>query len=204
MQSVALLHREQEIQTIEVPQGTALDYFFVFIGKGEEVMTRTLSFTLADDATLTVRGIVFGSGRAQLKLKTEVTHRGERTRATTEIRGILADHARAEATGWIVIPKSGHGADAKLEERFLLLSPHARAKAEPVLEILANDVKAAHAAAVSKVNDEQLFYLASRGIAPVDGRRLLTEAFIAALLGACSDEEIKKEARAALQGMIAS
>ncbi len=166
------------------------------------MMTRTLSFMLADDATLTVRGIVLGDGRAQLKLKTEVTHLGERTHATTEIRGILADHARAEATGWIIIPKSGHGTNAKLEERFLLLSPHARAKAEPVLEILANDVKAAHAAAVSKVNDEQLFYLASRGIAPLDGRRLLTEAFVGVLLDACSDEAIQNTARAVLQGMI--
>jgi Fe-S cluster assembly protein SufD len=202
MKKVALLHQEKEVQELHVPAGEHFEYFFVFVGSEEQEITRSMRFALADDAELAVMGLVLGADHTRMTLRTEVRHEGVRTRASTHIRGVLTDRAYAHATGWITIPKTGHQTDAHLEQRFLLLSPHARAKAEPILEILADDVKAAHAATVSKLDPEQLFYLTARGIHREDGRRMLTRAFVEAALCHMESSEMKKAAEAALESML--
>ena len=185
-----MLHNREELQqTISVPKNETLDYFFIFFAENE-CIERKVVFSLADGAEVHARGVIIGSGESEVTLTTEVHHQGKQTRGYMTIKGVFADRARAHVTGWIKIPENGNNADAFLEQRFLLLSKNARAKAEPMLEILANDVKASHAATVSRIDDEQLFYLASRGIDTVEGRRLLTAAFINEILSTIPSRDV--------------
>ncbi len=73
------------------------------------------------------------------------------------------------------------GADARLENKNLLLSPHAEIDTKPVLEIHADEVKASHGATVGQLDERALFYLRSRGIAEPEARSMLTYAFAAAM-----------------------
>ena len=72
--------------------------------------------------------------------------------------------------------------DAFQESRNLLLSKKAHADSIPGLEILANDVRCTHAAAVAQVDKEQLFYLRSRGLSQDSGMRLVIDGFLQALV----------------------
>ena len=189
MQTVELLHEILEKdRTIAVKAHDTLDYFFVLIA--EESVERRVVFDLADGAKVNVRGVILASKEAAVTLDTDIIHRGRNTEGFTTVKGIMTDRARAKVTGWIRIPETGHNANAFLEQRFLLLSKNARVKAEPMLEILANDVKASHAASVSRLNDEQLFYCESRGIDRNESRRLLMEAFINEIIQKISDRAI--------------
>jgi Fe-S cluster assembly protein SufD len=76
------------------------------------------------------------------------------------------------------------GADARLENKNLLLSPHAEIDSKPVLEIHADEVKASHGATVGQLDERALFYLRSRGVPREEARSLLTYAFAAAMFDA--------------------
>lgn len=189
MQTVELLHEiVGKDRTIEVAAHETLDYFFVLFA--DAPLERRIRFDLADGAKVNVRGVLMGSAAADIVFETDIVHRGRNTEGFTTVKGILSDRAQARVTGWIRIPESGNNTNAFLEQRFLLLSKNARAKAEPMLEILANDVKASHAASISRLNDEQLFYCEARGIAPSKSRQLLTEAFVNAVIQKIPDENI--------------
>ncbi|MDO8581317.1 MAG: SufD family Fe-S cluster assembly protein [bacterium] len=189
MQTVELLHEiVEKDRTIVVKAHETLDYFFVLFA--DAPMERRICFELADGARANVKGVILGNGAADITLETDMVHCGKNTEGFTTVKGILTDRAKATVTGWIRIPETGNNTNAFLEQRFLLLSKTARAKAEPMLEILANDVKASHAASISRLNDEQLFYCEARGVAPRESRQLLTEAFMNAVIQKIPDEAV--------------
>ncbi|MBI4262001.1 SufD family Fe-S cluster assembly protein [Candidatus Uhrbacteria bacterium] len=189
MEQEVILHEQlHSLQRIDVVANETLNFFFVLFGT--EPIERRVVFTLADGSRVNVKGLVLGSEQAEINLTTEVIHAGCGTEGFTTVKGLLGGNAHATVTGWIRIPESGHNTNAFLEERFMLLSKGARAKAEPMLEILANDVKASHAATVSRLNDDQLFYCESRGIDPAESKRLLTEAFMNDIIRMIPDESI--------------
>ena len=97
--------------------------------------------------------------------------------------GILDDHAHGVFHGRIVVHKDAQKTDAKQTNRNLLLSDDARIDTKPQLEIYADDVKCTHGATIGQIEEEQLFYLRSRGIAEISARNLLLYAFA----GECLD-----------------
>jgi Fe-S cluster assembly protein SufD len=73
--------------------------------------------------------------------------------------------------------------DAFQESRNLLLSKRAHADAIPGLEIEANDVRCTHAATVARLDEDQLFYLQSRGLTRAEAERLLVGGFLEVIAG---------------------
>lgn len=90
---------------------------------------------------------------------------------------IVNDRAHAVFNGRIFVPKLAQMTDAAQLSRNLLLSPKARVDTKPQLEITADNVKCAHGATVSQLDDEEVFYLQSRGLSQADARKLLIYAF---------------------------
>lgn len=95
---------------------------------------------------------------------------------------IVADQAHAVFNGKVLVPKPAQLTDAGQLSRNLLLSPRARVDTKPQLEITADNVKCAHGATVSQLDDEEVFYLQSRGLNANDARNLLINAFAAEIL----------------------
>ncbi len=83
--------------------------------------------------------------------------------------------------------------DARQTNRNLLLSNEARVDTKPQLEIFADDVKCAHGATVGQLEDEELFYLASRGLHPDIARNLLTYGFAEEVIERIKVESIKAQ-----------
>ena len=97
----------------------------------------------------------------------------------TEIRAVVEDGGNLKLIGKILIQKDAFGANAFLRFKVLILGKNARVEVNPELEILTNDVKASHAAFVGQVDEEQLFYLMSRGFERQKAIELIVEAFLA-------------------------
>lgn len=90
---------------------------------------------------------------------------------------IIGDRAHGVFNGKIFVPKPAQLTDASQLNRNLLLSSKARVDTKPQLEITADNVKCAHGATVSQLEDDEIFYLQSRGIGETEARKLLVNAF---------------------------
>ncbi|MEJ2369168.1 MAG: SufD family Fe-S cluster assembly protein [Acidobacteriota bacterium] len=125
--------------------------------------------------------LILGSGKEHFDLDTQVRHLSPQTYSDVQAKAVLNDKARAVITGNVIMEKGARQGTADLQTHVLMLSPKSRADTVPGLEILAPDVKAAHAASVSQVDEEQLLYLESRGLSPDEARHILVKGFLASL-----------------------
>ena len=140
-----------------------------------------------------VLGLIQSTDQDDLQLKVTTVHQAPNTHAETMIYGLICDQAQAQIKGLIQIKKQAQRVTDFLTERILLLSPNARAIAEPELEIEADEVRASHAATVSSLDKTELFYLMSRGVSAAEGERLITDGFINQVLLRIDDAKIRQQ-----------
>ncbi|MEW6722996.1 MAG: SufD family Fe-S cluster assembly protein, partial [Candidatus Micrarchaeota archaeon] len=115
------------------------------------------------------------------------------TKGNILVKGIVKDKGAATLDGMIKIEKGGGGAESFLSEHVMHLNPGAHASANPELEIENNDVSSRHAASVSRIDEEKIFYLTTRGISREDAKKLIVEGFLESALGRIRDEKMRKE-----------
>ena len=108
-------------------------------------------------------------------------------------KGILDGKSRAVFNGRVFVHRDAQQTDAMQSNKNLLLSPEARIDTKPQLEIFADDVKCAHGATVGQLEEEELFYLASRGLHPELARNLLTYGFAEEIVEKIKVESIKSQ-----------
>ena len=94
-----------------------------------------------------------------------------------EVLGRVGHRREASGSARPRVRPGADGSDASLSNKNLLLSDQAEVDSQPVLEIHADEVKAAHGATVGQLSPTAMFYLRSRGLPEADARRLLTTAF---------------------------
>ncbi|MFB3907196.1 MAG: Fe-S cluster assembly protein SufD [Candidatus Eisenbacteria bacterium] len=123
-------------------------------------------------------GVVYGDGRQRADHHTVHDHVAPRTFSDIDFRVALADRARSAYTGLIRIAKNAPHCEAYQENKNLLLSEESRAESIPELEILTDEVRCKHGAAVGPVDPDQLFYLNSRGLAHADAMRIVVGGFL--------------------------
>ena len=108
-------------------------------------------------------------------------------------KGILDGNGRAVFNGKVFVREGAQKTDALQTNKNLLLSPQARVDTKPQLEIYADDVKCAHGAAVGQLDQDELFYLETRGINPKLAKNLLTYGFAEEVIGKIGVESIRNE-----------
>jgi len=140
-----------------------------------------------------VLGIVKSKKSDNLELKVTTIHQKPNTHAETMIHGLVTDQAQVQIKGLIQIKKSAQRVTDFLTERVLLLSDESRAIAEPELEIEADEVRASHAATVSSLDKDELFYLMSRGVTRVQAEQLIVSGFINQVLLRIDDVKIRQQ-----------
>jgi Fe-S cluster assembly protein SufD len=126
-------------------------------------------------------------------------HIGARTSSDLLFKAALTDRASEVWYGTVRIQKGASMSKANQTSRNLLLSDHAKAAPIPVLEIEAFDVeRCSHGATAGPVDQDQLFYLQSRGIPPKEAERLLVEAFFVPALDRIPVASLRERVAAAL------
>jgi Fe-S cluster assembly scaffold protein SufB len=123
--------------------------------------------------------IVFGGSDQVFDLTSYTHHIGRDTTGNLLSKGALMDKARSFMKGMIVIDRSAVGTDSFLGEFGMNLSKATRSVAIPSLEIDQPDCRrAAHASSVGPIDENQLFYLESRGIPPDEARKFIVLGFL--------------------------
>ncbi len=122
--------------------------------------------------------VFFGSDSQHFDLSTHALHQGTGTQSHILVKGALKDKASSVYRGRIQIDANARKTDSTLNDRVLHLSKGVKSNSIPSLFIDNNDVKASHGATVSKLNDESLFYLRSRGLSRPRAEELVVQGFL--------------------------
>ncbi|MFT3865794.1 MAG: Fe-S cluster assembly protein SufD [Solirubrobacterales bacterium] len=150
-----------------------------------------------------VTGGYAGGPGQHLDYDTTQEHAAPNTNSDLAFRGVLAKGSTAVWRGMIKVDPGAQQTDAFQESRNLLLSPEAHADAIPGLEILADDVRCTHAAAIAQVDKDQLFYLTSRGLGEATAKTLVIEGFLESLVERLAEGPVRDEISAALESRLA-
>jgi Fe-S cluster assembly scaffold protein SufB len=128
-------------------------------------------------ATTQLRGLQWVLERQIADTHSRVRFAGPEGKLDQVHKVVAEDEGRSVFNGCIQVPRQAQRTDASQLSRSLLLSDRARIDTKPELEIVADDVRCSHGATISRLQDDELFYLRSRGIAADQASRLLLRSF---------------------------
>jgi len=151
-----------------------------------------------------VTGAYATRGRQHLDFDTTQEHAAANCNSDLAFRGILGGRSSAVWRGMIKVDPGAQQTDAFQESRNLLLSKKAHADAIPGLEILADDVRCTHAAAIAQIDPDQLFYLRARGLDEDAASRLVVEGFLAELVERFEEGPMRDALASALERRLAA
>lgn len=154
-------------------------------------------------ARLHADGVLLGEAQGHIDTRLGIDHAVGGTRSSMTWRGLGRGQSRVAFHGGILIRAGADDSEAMLSNKNLLLTDSAEIDTQPVLEIHADEVKAAHGATVGRLDPTALFYLRSRGLPSTQAQALLTEAFCLELLAGLS-EGLRGSAELALRAALGS
>ena len=146
-----------------------------------------------EGARCSVDGLYMVDANQHTDTHSVIDHRQPRCASHQLYKGILDGKSRAVFNGKVFVRHGAQQTDAKQTNKNLLLSPEARVDTKPQLEIFADDVKCAHGAAVGQLDQDELFYLESRGINPTLARNMLTYGFAEEVIEKIRIDSIRRE-----------
>ncbi len=188
-------------QRSEVERDGKLDWAALGFGGGNGKVRMTTNLA-GQGSEARVTGGYAGGNSQHLDYDTLQEHAAEDTFSDLAFRGVLANSSTAVWRGMIKVDEGAQRTDAFQECRNMLLSPDAHADAIPGLEILADDVACTHAAAIAQVDKDQLFYLNSRGLSEEEGRSLVVEGFLQALVERLGEGPVRDEIAARIEARL--
>jgi Fe-S cluster assembly protein SufD len=168
-------------QASRVGRDATLDSSSVALG-GDYARVRTDSAVVGKGATSNLLAVYFGDGRSMHDFRTMQDHVAPATTSDLLFKGAVRDNAKSVYSGLIRVRKEAAGTNAFQTNRNLVLSEGAHVESVPNLEIEANDVRCSHASAVGPIDEEQRFYLESRGVKPEVAERLIVLGFFSEVL----------------------
>ena len=161
----AALKRNSSLKTISVTDGSATvraDYRVVLNGENAEAL---------------LNGVWMLNGKREAHTHVLMDHQAPHCRSMQLYKGVLNDTSRSSFEGKILVRQIAQKTEAFQLNNNLLLSDRANADSKPNLEIFADDVKASHGATVGQLDNEQVFYMKTRGFSEHDAKNLLVNGF---------------------------
>ena len=138
-----------------------------------------IDVTLHDGAHFEFCAVQIGDGATTLDIVTTVRHIEPNATSRQTVRTVLGGTATGTYLGKVAVARDAQKTDSVQSVKAMLLTRTATANAKPELEIYADDVKCAHGCAIGELDQQAMFYLASRGIPPLEAQTLLLRAFVA-------------------------
>ncbi|MCX5924188.1 MAG: SufD family Fe-S cluster assembly protein [Candidatus Dependentiae bacterium] len=146
-----------------------------------------------DGAQASIKGIYALDGDQNISIKTFQYHTGPRTKSELALKGMLKGRAQALYEGLIFIGEQAKKTEASQENKNILLSKQAKVISIPSIEVLQHDVQCSHGSAIGKFDDEQLWYLQSRGLSKPKAYELLIESFFKEIVVNFEDEKVMEK-----------
>lgn len=180
------------VETISVVQEKGSIYCARFLNGGAKLSRTEVNITLAGEgAEADLSGVSVLGDKAHADITTRIDHAVPNTTSRQLFKKVAGGKSRVVYQGKVTVREGAIGSDSRQTAKALLLSDRAEADLKPELEILADDVKCAHGAAVGDLDQELLFYLRSRGIPESEARGLLIHAFLQEVVDGIEDEGLR-------------
>lgn len=192
------------VARVEAHVGVAAAYENVGLWLGGSISRAEIGVTLAgEQASCRVDGVYAAAGDQQVDVYSHIDHRVPRCRSRQTYKGLLGERGHGVFLGKVTVREGAQQTDASQSNHNLLLADSAEIDTKPQLEIFADDVKCAHGTTVGQLDDEQLFYLRSRGLGADEAARLLTGAFALEVTDSIAIESSREHAVALLEQKLA-
>jgi len=183
------------VETVSVVQAKDSRYR-VHLMEGGAKLSR-VEFNIAlkgEGGEADLSGISVLGDHAHADITTHIDHAVPNTISRQLFKKVAGGYSRAIYQGKITVREGAVGSDSRQTAKALLLSARAEADLKPELEILADDVKCAHGAAIGDLDADSLFYLRSRGIADDEAHTLLINAFLQEVVDHIEDDAVRSSA----------
>ena len=174
----------------------------IVVSLGGSVVRLNQSIHLSGQGSNTeAYGLYFADAGQHLEQRVYIDHEAENSRSRVKYKGALqGEGAHSVWVGDVLIRQSANGTDSYEENRNLVLSEGTRADSIPNLEIeTGNILGAGHASSTGRFDDEQLFYLQSRGISEEEARRLVVRGFLAEIIQQIGSEAVEERLSRAVE-----
>ncbi len=174
---------------VKVKQGG--EYSSFTLQKGADISRNETRVMLEQEHAKTeVNAVYVMNGWATLDTTTDIEHLAPCTYSNQLVKGVVGGTAKGVFQGKIHIAPNAVQTEGYQLHKVLLLSDGAETDVKPELEIFADDVKCSHGAACGELDEEQLFYMQSRGISREDAEKLLIDAYLNDVVAKISDEKV--------------
>ena len=203
MTEIIIVSEAQLCRHIEVPAGESRDMILlVYPGVSTDI---ALNVELqGEGAEANIYGAYVCGADERVKIAVDMHHKVPHCNSRQLFKGIAGGKSRVDFYGKIIVAQDAQRTEAYQENHNILLSDDARVDTKPQLEIYADDVKCSHGATIGRLNEEEQFYMRSRGITLEDARVLQMISFLAPVLEAISDEARREEIAIQLESAIRS
>ena len=177
-----------------VSQARSSHYQSTSIALGANISRLNLNINLGDEgAACSVDGLALIKDRQLADTHSYINHAKPNGTSRQLHKCIIGGEAHAVFNGRIMVRPHAQRTDSTQSSRNLLLTSKAQVNTKPQLEIFADDVKCAHGATVGQLDNDEIFYLRSRGMSEIDARNLLTYAFGAEIIERIPVASLKKQ-----------
>ena len=182
------------VGTTEVSLGRGSRYDSTNINLGGAISRHDIDvkFT-AEGGEAWVDGLYMLGGSQHADTHSIIDHTVPNCTSHQTYKGVLNDKSRGVFNGKVMVRENAHGTDANQSNKNLLLSNDARVDTKPQLEIFNDDVKCSHGATVGQLEEEELFYLLTRGLPDSLARNLLTYGFAEAVIRKIGIDSIRED-----------
>lgn len=195
MTEVVILSGGQVTRNIEVQSGQRKDLVFLMY-PGVNCDVKLDVILAGEGAEANIYGAYVCGGDERVKFAVDMHHNLPHCNSRQLFKGIAGGASRVDFYGKIIVAQDAQKTEAYQENHNILLSDDARVDTKPQLEIYADDVKCSHGATIGRLNEEEQFYMRSRGISLEDAKVLQMISFIAPVLENIPDDA-QREAVAA-------
>ena len=175
-----------------------------FSQKGARLSRLELAIALeGEGAEAELSGASVLGGKLHADVTTHIDHAAGKTVSRQLFKNVAGGNSRAVYQGKITVRKGADGSDSRQTAKAILLGARAEADLKPELEILADDVKCAHGAAIGDLDADSLFYLRSRGLEEDEARRLLIHGFLEEAIAQIDRDDVRLAVRDFLESGLA-
>ena len=188
MTEVIIVSEGQLLRNIEVQAGQKTD-MLLLVMPGVSCDIRLDVRLAGEGAEANVYGAYVCGGQEKVKIAVDMRHDVPYCNSRQLFKGIAGGDSRVDFYGKIIVAQDAQRTEAYQENHNLLLTDGAKVDTKPQLEIYADDVKCSHGATIGRLNEEEQFYMRSRGITLEDARVLQMISFIAPVLENIPEEE---------------
>jgi Fe-S cluster assembly protein SufD len=185
------------LEDVFVEQDGSIDWIFGALGSKLTKNFSTLNL-IGEGSVGKMSGFYFTDNDQHLDHDTQQNHLAANTTSDLLFKGALLDHSRSVWQGMIYVAPNAVKTDGYQANRNLVLSRNARADSIPGLEILTDDVRCTHGATVGKIDEDQIFYLESRGLPHEIAERVIVEGFFDPIMQRIPFEGVRNRFKTAI------